>query len=605
MNSKKTNHLVAVLNIISIVAFYIFAFSAKYLMSSIMLGGNCGKSIYNSFIIDTLLNNIQIILPIMYSGIGIVNIICAIQNKENKKICFWQLVFGIYYLFNSLSIVIYLTDIDEDIVDWGNRIIISAIPIILAIINFIRIRKNKPKVIQVISYIAVIILSILSLLDIIDTYWQIIAVVMQLIYIHFQDKNIEESKAKNIINIILYYIFQLVLTVGFLGIVLASLIITKVNDNKCNSELEKLYNNISNMQGVTNKEIYIPAERNYKYGFINEKGQEKIPCEYDRVSYFNEVEINNRTYYIALAKKDTKFYILSKSNDVLVINNALEEYFQTMYEYFGETITESMNKDGNYRLGYLHAFEFLFQAFNAKEEIGSTQQTVKVNTDSKENSLTERNSKYYYNNQNYSMLIEHIYDGSEEEEDYYNKYSDDDYYYDKEEDMYYISSYEPKYKVTISKLNGEIQSSIVFLPGIDEDESTLETFTNGYIEFENEDGTRKGWYDYNGNQVSIPSNYTIKDIKDDKIMLQVDNDYDDENYDENKKFELNFIIIDMNGKTLLQTTALDIYDNMYLVKNNNKKMVLLDKDLNVISDEYDKIITTIQMDISANYSSYY
>ena len=273
MNSKKINCLVAVLNIISIVAFYIFAFSAEYLMSSMMSGENGGRSVYNSFIIDTLLNNIQIILPVMYSGIGIINIICAIQNKENKKICFWQLVFGIYYLFTGFGIVISLTDIDEDIVDWVNRIIFSIIPIILAIINFIRIRKNRPKVIQVISYIAVIILSILSLLDIIGIYWQIIAVVMQLIYIHFQDKNIEESKAKNIINIILYYIFQVLLAVGFLGIVLVSLIITKVNDDKCKNELEKLYNNISSMQGVTNKDIYIPVERNYKYGFINEKGQ--------------------------------------------------------------------------------------------------------------------------------------------------------------------------------------------------------------------------------------------------------------------------------------------------------------------------------------------
>ena len=44
---------------------------------------------------------------------------------------------------------------------------------------------------------------------------------------------------------------------------------------------------------------------------------------------------------------------------------------------------------------------------------------------------------------------------------------------------------------------------------------------------------------------------------------------------------------------------------MYLVKNNNKKMVLMDKDLNVISNEYDKIISTMQMDISPQYSSYY
>ena len=195
MNSKKTNRLVAILNVVSIVAFYIFAFSAKYLMSSMMTGENGGKSLYNSFIIDTLLNNIQIILPIMYSGIGIINIICAIQNKENKKIFFWQVVFGIYYVFTGLSIVMSLMDINEDIANWINGIVFSVIPIILVIIHFIRVRKNKPKVIQVMSYIVVIILSILSLLKIIDTYWQIIAVVMQLIYIHFQDKSIEESKS--------------------------------------------------------------------------------------------------------------------------------------------------------------------------------------------------------------------------------------------------------------------------------------------------------------------------------------------------------------------------------------------------------------------------
>lgn len=607
MNKKRTNRLVAVLNIISIVAFYIFVFSISYLTSGIMSGETGGISIYNSRIIDTLLNNIQVILPLMYSGIGIINIICAIQNKENKKICFWQLVFGIYYLYAGLGIVISYADIDEDITDWISRIIFSIVPIILAIINFIRIRKNRPKVIQVISYIAVIILSILSLLEIMGTYWQIIAVVMQLIYIHYQEKNIEESKSRKIINILLYYILQLILVVGFLGMVLFSLLITKVNETKWKSELEKLYNSISTMQGITNKEICIPTEKNYKYGFINEKGQEIIPCEYDRVSYFNEVEINNSTFYVALAKKDTKFYILSKSNDVLVIDNALEKYLHTIYEHLGETMTKSMNKDGDYRLGYLYAFEFFFQIINAPKEIKLIQQTLEVDKDTKEIYLTERNSKYYYNNQNYSMLIEPIYDGSEEEEDYYNNYSDDGYYYNEDEDIYYFSSYQTKYKVTISKPNGEIQSSIVYLPGIDEDESTLETFTNGYIEFENEDGTRKGWYDYNGNQVSISSNYTIEDIKDDKIMLQVNNDYDYdyENYDENTQFELNFIIIDMNGKTLLQTTALDIYDNMYLIKNNNKKMVLLDKDLNVITNEYDKIITTMQMDISAKYCSYY
>ena len=61
----------------------------------------------------------------------------------------------------------------------------------------------------------------------------------------------------------------------------------------------------------------------------------------------------------------------------------------------------------------------------------------------------------------------------------------------------------------------------------------------------------------------------------------------------------------MTGKKLLQTTALDVYENMYLVKLDNKKMVLMDKDLKVISNEYDKINSTMNMDVYAQYSSYY
>lgn len=167
--------------------------------------------------------------------------------------------------------------------------------------------------------------------------------------------------------------------------------------------------------------------------------------------------------------------------------------------------------------------------------------------------------------------------------DYYDNYNGNSSYYDKEENMYYVSSYETKYKVTVTKPNEEIQSSIVYLPGLDEDEATLETFTDGYIEFKTEDKKRIGWYDSNGNQMSIPSGYEIQDVKNGKITLRINNDDDD--YNENEKYEMNFIVIDMYGNTLLQTTAIDVYENMYLVKNKNKKMVLLDNDLKQISND--------------------
>lgn len=604
MNSKRTNRLVAILNVITVASIYILAFSTNYLLSSMMSGDNGGKSVYNSFLIDTLLNNIQIIMAVVYSGVGIFNIICAIQNKENKKIFFWQLVFGIYEVWGSIDLIFGLED--SEFIEWIDKILYGIIPIILVIINFIFIIKNKPKVIQIISYIGAIILSILQLLDvevgiyIIDVLmnWNIIAIIMQFIYIHFQDKYVEESKSRKIANIILYYVLQVILVIGFLGTILISLSITKVNDVKWEKELSNLYNNIENLQDARTKEIYIPVEKNYKYGFLNNSGQEKIQCQYDRVSYFNELEINNNLYYVALAKKDNKFYIISKSNDNVMISGNLEKYLRTIDEHWGETMTKMLNEQGDYRNGYLQSYEFFFQVFT-RGEMELTGQTIEKSNNNI--TLNERNSKYYYTNTNYSMLIEPIYDDDEDmdnDDEYY--YSDD--YYDEDENTYYLASDNTKHKVTITKANGEQETSIIYLPDFDEDDATLDTFSNGYIGFEDEENKRNGWIDENGNKITIPDTYTINDMKDGKAILQV---YNTEEYETNEKMELHFIIIDLTGRTLLQTTALDVYDNMYLVKKNNNKMVLMDEDLNVISNEYDKIISTMQMDISANYSSYY
>lgn len=599
MNRKRTNRLVAILNIIAVASIYILAFSTSYLLSSMMSGENSGKSVYDSFIIDTLLNNIQIIMVLVYGGVGILNIICAIQNKEDKKICFWQLAFGFCEVWSAINTSLARIVDESDVIEWIDKILFGIIPIVLVIINFIRIKKNRPKVIQIISYVGVIILAVLNILDIIGEYWSIIAVLMQLIYIHFKDKYIEERKSRKIVNLILYYIIQVILVIGFLGMILVSLLITKVNDVKWKNSLLELYNNITTLQGAKTKELYIPVEKNYKYGFINETGKEKISCEYDRVTYFNEIEIDNSTYYIALAKKNDKFFIISKTNSSIEITGNLQKYLKSIDNHLTPQMLEMFNKDGDYRLAYLQSFEFFFQVFT-KGEMKLTQQTIEKGNNINTITLSERNSKYYYTNKNYSMLIESIYEDDDETEADDQYYYDD--YYDEDENTYYLASNNTKHKVTITKTSGEQETSIIYLTDFDENDATLDTFTNGYIGFEDEENKRNGWIDENGNKITIPDTYTINDIKDNKVILQADST---EDYNSNEKIELHFIIIDMTGRTLLQTTALDVYDDTYLVKNNNKKMVLMDKNLNVISSEYDKIISTMQMDISPQYSSYY
>lgn len=274
MNSKKTNLLVAILNAIAIISMYTLNFSLTYLLSSTLASGNIRTSIYDNLIIDFLLKNIQIMIYVICCGVGILNIICAVQNKKNKKIFFWQLVLGFCEIYTFIFTLFSQNDI-YSLKKIGDKIVFIIVPIILAIINLILIHKNKPKVIQIISYILVIIASILYGFNIIDQYWSIIAIAMQFIYIFKQDKNINESNSRKIINIILYYILQVVLSGCFFIIVVYSIVATKVDDVIMENEISSLKSAITALQGASIKDVYIPVKENDKYGFIDENGKKK------------------------------------------------------------------------------------------------------------------------------------------------------------------------------------------------------------------------------------------------------------------------------------------------------------------------------------------
>lgn len=564
MNSKKTNRLVAILNIVTIILIAILLFLEE--SSNIMLTEEGLKSIYNSSITDILVNNLDIIITSLILIVGIFNIICGIQNRKNKKLFFWQIAFGVCMIITAIA---FRFEDYEEIIDYAKLVLYGIIPIIFAIKNLILIKKNSPKVIQIISYVIAIIISLLYILGL-GTYWTIISIVMQLIYIHCQEKNIEETKARKIVNIILYWILELMLLIAIFVIAIISLCTTKINENKIEEPLNQLYNNIKSMRGAENSKLLIPVKKDNKYGFIDEDEEEKISCQYDRVSFFYEVEIDNSNYYVALAKNNDEFYLISKSNDNAVIEGDLKKYLQGIENNLESMVTNEYDLEGNYTDGYVYYFGIAL-----KEFIGIKKMSYQELENNNENSITlieEENYdsyKYYYNNGNYSMEIEPIYD---------------DYKY-----------YNVKCKVTITKISGEKEESTVYLPGFNDYEGSLYTFSNGYIEFENEEGTRRGWYDDDGNQVTIPIDFEIIDIKDNKAILQIFN-VEDEN------FGANFIIIDMTGKTLLRSQIVDVYDDKYLIKNSNGKMVFVDSELREISNEYDKIISNREVDMFNGYN---
>ena len=228
---------------------------------------------------------------------------------------------------------------------------------------------------------------------------------------------------------------------------------------------------------------------------------------------------------------------------------------------------EMFNNEEDNRLVYVMSFSALLQSFTQNELELDKQVEGHLRNEIK---LEEQNFKYYYRNNNYTMILEPI-----EDEDY--SYFDD-----------------PKFNVTIRKSNGEETSNEEYIPEYYSYDDTIFTFSDGSIAFKSIDEKSQGWYDTNGNRIRVSTKYEIEDVNEKHIIVRLNDD------EEN----MNYFILDKSGKLLLKTDALMIIDDMYLIKNEDKKMSLYDKNLNEISERYDKIIPNDDIDVSKGFSSY-
>lgn len=568
MNNKKTNYFIAIMNVILMISIYVSQVAISYLQESIIPNISMSKSIYDSIIIDTLLNLGPVITVIICILIGIINTICAFQNKDDKKLSFWQLIFGIYLILSGINVSNLF--IYSELLEWVNMILYGIIPIILAVINLILIKKNKPNIIQIISYILVILLSISYLCKIIENYWGImisgiIIIIMQLIYTHNQEKNV--IKNKKIVNTILYYIIETIIVVGFLVMIIMSLVIGKVNEISWKNQTEEIFNKLSTLQGATNNEMYISTEKNNKYGFINEKGKEKIPCEYEKISSFYSVNYKGKQYYFALAKKENNYYIITKSNEKIDVSN--NKYLKTLSNYLD--------------------YKILVATFIKTDPMAMPQEIMTYDSGNIIE-LEKQKDKFYYKNSNYTMfleLIESKEDDQESDYQYYDSsnenwyYTDNDYndnYYIDENDFYQYSNENDKFKVTIRKENDEESSNIEYLPTYNQ--NCIETFSDGSIYFKDLKEEKYGWYDTTGTRNILPKNYQIEDILENGLMF----------LKKQKNGQIVYLVANKNGKILLESETLYMLKDSFVIKNENKKMVLYDKDLNKLSDEYDNIL---------------
>ena len=327
MNSKKTNYLVAGVNVVAILIFVemIFGggfndFRPSWLAETILSQNN---------FLNFIQENLILIVVIGYVGLGITNILIGINNRKNKKLFLCQLLYGICNIGIIICVVINIVE---------NSLYIIAI------------------------------------------IFEIIACIMQVIY----NKLEEEERSNLVIKIIAY--------IG-LGVSLVMLIAIGTyrgmdfyNAKKIEKEIVKLEKEISVLEDATDEELLILVEKNNQYGFIDENGNEKISCQYEDSSNFYEINIGNNTYYVALIQDGERICIISKSNEKVILGTYLTEY-----------VKADLNRK---IMGYSNSLDSSLKSIFE----GENEQKMQYNYSTEE--LTEKNSKYYYKNNAYTLWFE-------------------------------------------------------------------------------------------------------------------------------------------------------------------------------------------------------
>ena len=247
-------------------------------------------------------------------------------------------------------------------------------------------------------------------------------------------------------------------------------------------------------------------------------------------------------------------------SDNVYFRNIVDYVENQMIKYIEDEMTNTTNHDIDYFS--INAYSFALQALIMSKtsiDIQRFPEDTFYNEINLQTNYTEsyEDLKLYYENENFTMTIEPM-------ETDYSEYNMD-----------------TKCEVTIKKNNGEENSNIEYLPGLNQYTHTLEVLNDESIVYKTLD-EQYGWYNLNGDKVSLASGYEINNIINDIIIV--------EKYDEEKN-QTEYYFLDESGNILLKSyDVLSILENTFVVRNEENKMFICDQNLNNISDEYDLIM---------------
>ena len=293
---------------------------------------------------------------------------------------------------------------------------------------------------------------------------------------------------------------------------------------------------------------YINLKRDEKFGYINEHGETLIDFKLDFATPFYLIEKNDQKYYIAgFTKGDITEIVLKNERVIMSYKSEKEIYdYSARIEEF-ENIVKEKIKPGIMQL-----------------EIPKTDNYYVYSPVYKEDSREEREKKKDKRGKAWTYRY-----------DYNEKYD----FLVTESNMGYDSKYELANKDDLSKrleLNAE---NIIY------DKDKLYTLPGGYIPFFNPKEKVSGYFDQNGKRKKLQGNAKILYVEKDRVLIK------------NEVKNSAYFIDSASGKEVspsFKEIIVDELNSRYIVKNNNDKWMLLNKNLErVFQEEFDIVKTDL------------
>lgn len=277
-------------------------------------------------------------------------------------------------------------------------------------------------------------------------------------------------------------------------------------------------------------DVYINVKKDGKYGYINQNGDIVIDFVYDYASPFVNITVYNKDFQVALVCQDGTSYVILKNQ-------------RKVMSYRAETSTD------NYE-AKMQELKDIYK--NTLGQGGKMQTEIEKRTDNMKKAprYEELSSDYTYRydyNDEYDLLIT-------------------------QSNLGLGDKFELAKKENLSiRMNLDCTN-------LDYDEDYVYLYSNSSIPFFDISSREQGWFTTYGKKNTMTGKAQILEFIDDKILIRNYNDH-------------TIYFIDSEGE-IVSDVYKDIYicENRYIVKNNNNKYMVIDKDFHkVFEEEFDMI----------------